>query len=153
MILTAPFRQQPSNSSVNTKIRITNPFLLRKASDSSYSVAGNALRALGELDSDEAFKLADAFSKHPAKGELLNAMVDIFIKQGDTSKFDLMIEGFDKMPMGDEKVENLPRFAMSLLKIHNDDQVKKALMQLYGFKKPSPPPSEKKSPPSSTTIS
>jgi len=113
-------------------------FFIQKSSDSSYSVAGSALRALGELDADEAFKLADTFSKQPAKGELLSAMVDIFIKQGDTSKFDLMIEGFDKMPMGDEKVENLPRFAMSLLKIRNDDQVKKGIDAIIRFQKTIP---------------
>jgi aminopeptidase N len=113
-------------------------FFIEKSSDSSYSVAGSALRALGELDADEAFKLADTFSKQPAKGELLSAMVDIFIKQGDTSKFDLMIEGFDKMPMGDEKVENLPRFAMSLLKIRNDEQVKKGVDAIIRFQKTIP---------------
>ena len=113
-------------------------FFIQKSSDSSYSVAGSALRALGELDPEGAFKLADEFAKQPAKGELLSAMVDIFIKQGDTSKYDLMIAGFDKMPMGDTKVESLPRFAMSLLKIRNDDQVKKGIDAIVRFQKAIP---------------
>jgi aminopeptidase N len=113
-------------------------FFIEKSTDSSYSVAGNALRALGAIDPDEATKLAEDFSKHPAKGELLTAMGDIFIKNGDTTKFDLMIEGFDKMPMGQSKVESLPRFALSLLKIQNDEQVKRGIDAIVRFQKAIP---------------
>jgi aminopeptidase N len=113
-------------------------FFVRETTDSSYSVAGSALRALSELDPDEADKLANDFSKYPAKGELLNAMTDIFIKDGDTSKYNFVIEGFEKMPMGQAKFDDLPHFALNLMKIQNDDQVKRAVDAIIKFQKAIP---------------
>jgi aminopeptidase N len=113
-------------------------FFAGKTSDSSYSVAGSALRALSELDLDEADSLANVFSKAPARGELLSAMVDIFIKVGDSSKYDLVIDGFDKMPMDQTKMDDLPNFALSLLKIRNDDQVKKGIDAIIRFEEAIP---------------
>jgi aminopeptidase N len=91
-----------------------------KSADSSYSVAGNALRGLAALDEDAAYELANRYAKQPAKGELLSAMADIFVKAGDTSKYDLVIE-------------DLPHFALSLLKIQNDEQFSRGVDAIIGF--------------------
>jgi aminopeptidase N len=111
---------------------------VKKTTDSSYSVAGSALAALDLLDPDQASKMADEFSNHPAKGGLLVAMSDIFIKDGDSTKYDLVINGFDKMPMSQNKVEDLPYFAVFLLKISNDDQVKRGIDDIIKFLKAVP---------------
>ena len=82
--------------------------------------------------------LADEFSKQPAKGQLLFEMSDIFIKEGDSTKYNLVINGFGEMPMSQNKVEDLPYFAMFLLKIRNDDQVKKGIDDIVKFLKAVP---------------
>ncbi|HEY8734938.1 MAG TPA: M1 family metallopeptidase [Puia sp.] len=107
---------------------------VKKTTDSSYSVAGNALTALSYLDEEQAHQLADEFSKYPAKGDLLEAMSVIFIKESDESKFDLVIEGFDKMPMSQEKFDEFPQFAALLLKIQNTDQLKRGVDALVRFR-------------------
>ena len=113
-------------------------FFLKKTSDSSYTVAGNALTALSLLDEAQAYQLANEFAEHPAKGELLSAMSSIFIQEGDVTKFDLIINGFDKMPMSQEKFEKFPEFAALLLKMDNTEQFKKAVDALVHFRESIP---------------
>jgi aminopeptidase N len=107
---------------------------VKKTRDSSYTVAGNALSALSLLDEKQAAQLAEEFSKYPAKGDLLAAMTSIFIREGDESKFDLIIAGYDKMPMGQEKFDQFPAFAALLLKMNNTDQFKKGVDALVRFR-------------------
>ena len=111
---------------------------VKKTADSSYSVAGNALTALSLLDEAQAYQLANEYSKYPAKGDLLAAMSAIFIKEGDESKFDLVIDGFDKMPMSQEKFNQFPEFAALLLKMQNTDQFKKGVDALVRFRESIP---------------
>jgi aminopeptidase N len=111
---------------------------LKKTTDSSYTVAGNALAALSLLDQEKAYELANEFAKYPAKGDLLSAMSGIFIKEGDESKFDMIIAGFDKMPLSEEKVEEFPEFAALLLKMNNTDQFKKGVDALVRFRESIP---------------
>ena len=113
-------------------------FFLKKTTDSSYSVAGNALTALSLLDEAQAYQLAEEFSKHPAKGDLLSAMSGIFIQEGDVSQFDLIINGFDKMPISQEKFEKFPEFAALLLKMDNTAQFEKAVDALVRFRESIP---------------
>ena len=111
---------------------------LKKTSDSSYTVAGNALTALSLLDEAQAYQLANEFAKSPAKGDLLAAMSAIFIKEGDESKFDLIISGFNKMPLSQEKFEEFPAFAALLLKMNNTEQFKKGVDALVRFRESIP---------------
>jgi aminopeptidase N len=111
---------------------------LKKASDSSYSVAGNALTALSYLDEEKATQLANEFSKYPAKGDLLIAMSGIFIKAGDETKFDFIIDGYDKMPLSQEKFDEFPQFAALLLKMQNTEQFKKGVDALVRFRESIP---------------
>ena len=99
----------------------------KMAGDSSYTVAGKALTALSLLDANRAYQLAKEFVAQPAKGELQSAMSAIFIKEEDSSKFDFVIEGFDKMPMSEEKISALVNFSALILKMQNTEQVKKAV--------------------------
>jgi aminopeptidase N len=107
---------------------------IKKSSDSSYSVAGNALTVLSMLDEPKAYELALEFSKYPAKGDLLEAMSGIFMKEGDESKFDLVIEGFDKMPFSQEKFDKFPPFAQLLLKMNNTNQFERGVDALVRFR-------------------
>src|SRR5579863_652871 len=107
---------------------------IKKTSDSSYSVAGSALTALSYLDEEKSTQLANEFSNYPAKGDLLVAMSSIFIKAGDESKFDFIIEGYDKMPMSQEKFDEFPGFAAMLLKIQDTQQFRKGVDALVRFR-------------------
>ena len=90
------------------------------------------------MDEAQAYQLANEFAKYPAKGDLLAAMSAIFIKEGDETKFDMIIAGFDKMPLSQEKFEEFPEFAALLLKMNNTDQFKKAVDALVRFRESIP---------------
>jgi aminopeptidase N len=108
---------------------------LKKTTDSSYTVSGNALYALSALDETQAYQLAKQFYKYPAKGELNSAIVAIFIKEGTDSNFNYIIEGFRKMPeLSLEKVETFPQFAALTLKMDNTEQFKKAIDAIVKYR-------------------
>jgi len=102
-------------------------FFLDAVNDSSYSVAGNALEALSDIDENESYTLAQKLCKQPMKGNLLTSIIDIFIKAGDQSQFDLIATEYDKMPLSQKKMDDLPYFAAMLLKVQNTEQVKKGV--------------------------
>jgi aminopeptidase N len=110
-------------------------FFLKKTTDSSYTVAGNALYALSAVDEPQAYQLAKGFYQHPAKGELNAAIVAVFIKEGDESNFEFIIDGFSKMPeLSLEKVEAFPQFAALTLKMENTDQFKRAIDAIVKYR-------------------
>jgi aminopeptidase N len=61
-------------------------------------------------------------------------MSSIFIKAGDVSKFDLIIDGYDKMPMSQEKFDEFPEFAAMLLKVQDTEQFRKGVDALVRFR-------------------
>ncbi len=67
--------------------------------DSSYTVAGNALEALGKVDSVTAYSEAKRLSNIPAEGQLARAISSSMIKYGDKSAGDIIIDNFVKMPL------------------------------------------------------
>jgi len=113
-------------------------FFITKTRDSSYSVAGNALGALSLIDEAQAEQLADEFAKSPAKGDLRATMLTLFIKSGDTTKFDFVIQGFDDQPMSQEKFNEFPEFAALMLKMKNTEQFKRAVDALVRFRETLP---------------
>jgi aminopeptidase N len=102
--------------------------------DSSYSVSGNALLALNDLDSVEAFTLAQKLAKSPVKGNLLSAISEIFIKSGNDDHFDLIAEGFDNMPVSQKKMDELPYLVSMLMKVQRTDQLKKGVDAITKFR-------------------
>jgi aminopeptidase N len=102
--------------------------------DSSYSVAGNALIALSILDSAEAMGLAQKLAKEPAKGNLLAAITEIFVRSGNQDHFDLIAEGFDNMPVSQKKMDELPYLVSMLMKVKRTDQLKKGVDAIARFR-------------------
>jgi aminopeptidase N len=108
---------------------------LKKTSDSSYTVSGNALAALSILDEPKAFELAKEFSNHPAKGDLFYAMASLLIMEGEDAKFDMIISSFNGLPMSEEKIQEAPQlFAALIMKTQNKELVKKAVDALVRFR-------------------
>lgn len=113
---------------------VYKPLFVHATTDSSYSVAGNALMALSDIDSTGAFKLADKFAAQPAKGNLQSAIAAIFIQSGDLSHVDLVTDGFISMPVSQKKMDALPGFALLMLKTSRTDQVEKGVDAIVSFR-------------------
>ncbi len=92
--------------------------------DSSYTVSGNALRALGEVDAAAALAFAKTEINKPLKGELKNAVTDQIAKSGDESLADRLIGEFAKMPVSQNKFNALGGLATYLAAIKNPEKVK-----------------------------
>ncbi|HVU56886.1 MAG TPA: M1 family aminopeptidase [Puia sp.] len=110
----------------------------KAAMDSSYTVAGNALAALSEVDSAAALDLAKKFIKQPSKGALTAAISAVLIKSGDESSFDAISDNFDKMPVGQEKFMFIKPYAELISKVKNTDQVKKGVDLIVKFREAIP---------------
>ncbi|HMI61715.1 MAG TPA: M1 family metallopeptidase [Puia sp.] len=111
---------------------------IQATSDSSYSVAGNALEALSGIDSTAALAVAKTLIKEPAKGSLSSSIASVLIKSGDESSFEAISENFDKMPTGGEKFQFVGPYAGLLTKISNTEKLKKGVDILVKFREAIP---------------
>jgi aminopeptidase N len=102
--------------------------LFEKAiSDSSYSVAGNALEALSEIDIIAAISQVTIVDKQPVKGELATAIAAVLININDTVNFEAAADNFEKIANPFDKLDLLPGFAGLLIKIQDNNQFKKGI--------------------------
>jgi aminopeptidase N len=111
---------------------------LKATTDSSYSVAGNALTALAAIDSTQALDVAKKLVKEPAKGGLTVAIAGVLIKSGDESNFDAISENFEKMPVGQAKFNFSMAYANMLGKVSNTEKLKHGVDLLIEFKEAIP---------------
>jgi aminopeptidase N len=107
-------------------------------SDSSYSVAGNALQALSAIDSAGAYAIARKLLTEPAKGALSSSIATVMIRSGDESNFDAISDHFDKLPMSGEKFQFVAPYANLLSKIKSTQKVKKGVDILIRFRESIP---------------
>jgi aminopeptidase N len=107
---------------------------LKALNDSSYSVAGNALEALGKIDSIAALQQAAVLSMQPAKGPLMDAL----IRYSDESKFDSLAAKFDRLPFGNPKFFMVQPFADFLSKVKNTDKLIKGVDMIVKFRDTAP---------------
>ncbi len=98
--------------------------------DSSYSVAGAAIEALGKTDSTAAVEAVAKIASQPAKGALRSAL----IHYSDESHFDVVSKQFDALPFGEEKFELLSPFADYIGKIKNTENFKKGVDMIIKFR-------------------
>ncbi|HVT85581.1 MAG TPA: M1 family metallopeptidase, partial [Chitinophagaceae bacterium] len=102
--------------------------------DSSYSVSGNALEALSEIDSAGAFNEAKRLSTEPSKGKLSSAIAAILIKSGDESSADVILNSFEKMPLSQNKFTLLQSIGDFLGKSKNMSTVKRGVDAIVSFR-------------------
>jgi len=114
------------------------PLFIKASADSSYTVAGNALEALSDLDSASALALAKKMMKAPAKGELQVAISTVLIKSGNESDFDAISDNFEKMPVGQTKFQFMMPYAKMLTKVQNTARIKRGVDLLIQFKEAIP---------------
>ncbi|MFI5206182.1 MAG: HEAT repeat domain-containing protein, partial [Candidatus Paceibacterales bacterium] len=102
--------------------------------DSSYTVAGDALDALSEIDSASALAEAKRLSKEPSKGQLANSITGIMIKSGDESSANTILNNFEKLPLSQAKFNLLQSIGVFLGKTKDMDIVKRGIDDIVTFR-------------------
>ena len=111
---------------------------LKSVNDSSYSVAGDALLALGSIDSTSALQKAKQLSSGNVKGALSRAITNILYNYASESDFDSLAARFDKMPFGNSKFSIMQPFANYLKKVKNMENFKKGIDMIVSFRESIP---------------
>jgi aminopeptidase N len=102
--------------------------------DSSYSVAGSALDALSNVDSEAALAEAKRLATEKTKGRLTNAINMVLVNSGDESVAGIVIDKFDEAPFGQAKFNLIPNIIQLLTKTKNTDLVKKGVDAIVKFR-------------------
>lgn len=114
----------------NYKNKTYETLFANSVSDSSYTVAGASLEALGKIDSIAAQKAADKMADQPSKGALQFAL----IRYSDESKFDDISSRFEKMGLNSGKFQMVMPFADYLGNVKNADKFKKGVDMITKFR-------------------
>lgn len=104
-----------------------NNFYKTALNDSSYSVSGNALEAIGKVDTALALNEAKRLSASDAKGKLGAAVSKTLIRYGDESSADAIIGNFEAMPLSQAKFEALQPLSEFLTKLNSFEQFKRGV--------------------------
>jgi aminopeptidase N len=107
---------------------------LKSTNDSSYSVAGNALLALGSVDSTLALERARNLSSQNVKGGLSRAINNTLYMYGGEDEFESLSLKFDELPFGNDKFMLLQPFSNYLKRIKNTDNFKKGIDMIVRFR-------------------
>ncbi|MBI3138421.1 MAG: M1 family metallopeptidase [Sphingobacteriales bacterium] len=102
--------------------------------DSSYTVAGNALEALGKIDSAAAAALVKKLADLPKKGVLQEVVMNEILKSGDESMADKVIGDFAKMPLSQGKFQSLNGLGTYLAAIKNTEKIKWGVDEIVKFR-------------------
>ena len=101
--------------------------------DSSYTVAGAALNGLIAIDENNAYDIAKKYTTD-AKGPLAEAIADVMYKKGSEADFDFIATSFEQLPLGQEKITGVPKFAAYLKNVSNIDKVKIGIDKIISFR-------------------
>ena len=110
------------------------PLFKAATKDSSYSVAGNALNALLEVDKEAATTIAKTLDKQPAKGALRSSLQGVKAASGDESLEEEIIGGFNKLPVSQQKFNALGSLGIYLGALKNTEKVKAAVDEIVKFR-------------------
>ena len=113
-------------------------FFKKAVNDSSYSVAGNALNALGNLDSAAAFSEAKKLMNTTTKGNLQSAINTTLIRFGDESSAGFIIGNFEKMPVTQAKLDAMQSLIEFLPKVTDATMFKRGIDAIITFREAIP---------------
>ena len=109
--------------------------LFKKAvTDSSYTVAGNALAALIKVDPATSSALVKQLAEKPSKGILQEVVMSEILKSGDESMAEKIIGDFAKMPLSQGKFQALNGLATYLSAIKNAEKIKWGVDEIVKFR-------------------
>jgi aminopeptidase N len=109
------------------------PIYQGAVNDSSYSVAGAALKGLVVLDAANAYTLAKKYSAD-AKGMLGVTVNDILLSQGTEADFGFISEAYKNAPPSQEKVQMTDKFGVYLSKLTDSDKIKTGIGYMIDFR-------------------
>lgn len=109
------------------------PLYEKNINDSSYTVAGAALKGLVGLEPAKSYVLAKKYSID-AKGALGDIVNEVIMKEGTAADFDFIAKRFDDMPLTQEKLGVTTAFSGYLEKVQNLDNVKKGIDLIIKFR-------------------
>ncbi len=109
------------------------PLYQQMVNDSSYTVAGAALKGLIALDKANAYSIAKKYSKD-AKGSLGTAVTDILLEQGTEADFDVIADAYQAAPTSQEKVMMSEKFGAYLIKVNDIAKLKSGINYMIDFR-------------------
>ena len=109
------------------------PIYQAAVNDSSYSVAGAALKGLIALDGDNAYGIAKKYS-NDAKGALGVAVTEVLISKGTEADFDFIADAYKNSPPSQDKVTQSAQFASYLTKLDDVSKIKKGVDYMMDFR-------------------
>ena len=101
--------------------------------DSSYTVAGAALKGLLALDAANAYTLAKKFSAD-AKGALGITVNDILVSNGTEADFEYISTMYNNAPLSQEKFNTTGKYATYLTKLNDLAKVKTGIDNIMKFR-------------------
>ena len=101
--------------------------------DSSYTVAGAALKGLLALDAANAYTLAKKFSAD-AKGALGITVNDILVSNGTEADFEYISTMYNDAPLSQEKFNTTGKYAIYLAKLNDLAKVKIGIHNIMKFR-------------------
>ena len=101
--------------------------------DSSYTVAGAALKGLVALDAANAYTLAKKFSAD-AKGALGTTVHDILVSNGTEADFEYISTMYNNAPLSQEKFNTTGKYATYLAKLNDLAKVKIGIDNIMKFR-------------------
>lgn len=110
------------------------PLFLKSVNDSSYSIAGKALVALGAIDTVSALDKARFLSGQRVRGALSEAVTNVLFSYSNENDFDSLAVRFDELPFGSEKLLILQPFANFLKRIKNTANFRKGVDMIVRFR-------------------
>ncbi|MBL0131747.1 MAG: M1 family metallopeptidase [Chitinophagaceae bacterium] len=102
--------------------------------DSSYTIAGFALTALGKVDPVLATAIAKQLAKTGTKGNLKESIMNEILKSGDEAMAEQIIGDFAKMPMSQGKFQTLNSLSTYLSAVKNTEKVKWGVVEIIKFR-------------------
>jgi len=107
---------------------------LKLINDSSYTIAGNALLALGAIDSITALGKAKILEVEPVKGALSESITKAVYMYSGENEFDTLAAKFDNMPVSYAKHRIVHIFANFLKRVNNTANFKKGIDMIVSFR-------------------
>lgn len=109
-------------------------WFIKYANDSSYSVSGEALQGLTDLDPSNAYTLAKKYSAD-AKGKLGEVVGNVMLQNGSENDFDVIAENYKNDQDFREKLrKETPAFCDYLSKINDTSKIKKGIDLVIDFR-------------------
>jgi len=116
------------------KKQIYKPLFLKSIGDSSYTIAGKALLALGATDSASALDRVRIISKQHVGGALSDAINYVLFMYSGENDFDSLAAKFDILPFWYEKLMMLQPFTSFMKRVKNGDNFIKGIDMIVKFR-------------------